>query len=68
MNFLIVHNYYSAQGGEESVVEFQKKLLEEKGHQVELYTRNYHEMKNWKFGKMGGMFTSVYNKKSFDDV
>ncbi len=68
MNILIIHNYYSIQGGEESVVAFQKKLLEEKGHQVELYTRNYHEMKDWRFGKVGGMFTSVYNKKSFDDL
>jgi len=68
MNILIIHNYYSIQGGEESVVDFQKKLLEEKGHKVELYTRNYHEMKDWKFGKIGGMFTSVYNKKSFDDL
>lgn len=68
MNILIIHNYYSVQGGEESVVEFQKKLLEEKGHCVELYTRNYHEMKNWKLGKMGGMFTAIYNSKSFDDL
>lgn len=68
MNILIIHNYYSVQGGEESVVAFQKKLLESKGHNVLVYTRDYHEMKQWKWGKIGGLITSIYNRKSINDI
>ena len=68
MNILIVHNYYSVQGGEESVVAFQKKLLESKGHDVVVYSRNYHEMKQWKLGKIGGLITSIYNRRSINDI
>lgn len=68
MNILIVHNYYSVQGGEESVVAFQKKLLESKGHDVVVYSRNYHEMEQWKLGKIGGLMTSIYNRKSINDI
>lgn len=68
MNILIIHNYYSIQGGEESVVAFQKKLLESKGHNVLVYTRDYHEMKQWKWGKIGGLITSIYNRKSINDI
>jgi len=68
MNILIIHNYYSIQGGEESVVAFQKKLLESKGHDVIVYSRNYHEMEQWKLGKIGGLVTSIYNRKSINDI
>ncbi|HPE40328.1 MAG TPA: glycosyltransferase [Bacteroidales bacterium] len=68
MNILIIHNYYSVQGGEESVVAFQKKLLESKGHNVLVYSRDYHEMKQWKWGKIGGLITSIYNRKSINDI
>lgn len=68
MNFLIIHNEYSIRGGEESVVEFQKTLLEKHGHKVVLYTRSYSEMNKWFLGKFWGMFTSVVNFRSFRDL
>ena len=68
MNILIIHNYYSTRGGEESVVEFQKQLLESKGHHVFLYTRHYNEMNNWLLGKSWGTFTSIFNRKSRKDL
>ncbi len=68
MNFLIVHNEYSQRGGEESVVELQKHLLEQKGHTVTLYTRNYNEMQSNARGKILSIFTSVYNPKSIKDI
>lgn len=68
MVFLIVHNEYSNKGGEESVVAFQKELLERHGYQVILYTRNYHEADNWFMGKAWTTITSVYNKRSIKDL
>lgn len=68
MNILIVHNIYSKVGGEEKVVEFQKQLLESKGHSVQVYYRNYNEMNSWLFGKAGGLFTSIYNHRSIKDI
>lgn len=64
MKVLIIHNYYSQRGGEETVVEFQNQLFEKNGDQVQLYTRNYAEMKKWWLGKIGGTFTSIYNSRS----
>lgn len=68
MNILIIHNIYSKLGGEEKVVEFQKQLLESKGHNVRVYYRNYSEMNSWFLGKVGGLFTSVYNPRSIKDL
>lgn len=68
MNILIIHNIYSKIGGEEKVVEFQKQLLESKGHNVIVYYRNYNEMNSWFFGKIGGLFTSIFNSRSIKDV
>ena len=36
---LIVHNYYQLPGGEDTVVANEKKMLEDNGHTVILYTR-----------------------------
>jgi len=66
--FLIIHNEYSSRGGEESVVAFQKQLLEEHGHKVILYIRRHEEMKNWLFGKYWGTFTAIFNPKSRRDL
>ena len=43
---LIVHNYYQIPGGEDTVVENEKKMLEENGHKVVLYTRHNDELNN----------------------
>ena len=48
MNILIVHNKYQIPGGEDTVVANEKKLLEEHGHKVILYTRH-----NKDIGEMG---------------
>lgn len=41
---LLVHNYYKIPGGEDTVVENEKKLLEAHGHKVVLYTRRNAEI------------------------
>jgi len=68
MKILIIHNNYSQQGGEEAVVAFQQKILEENGHQVQLYIRDYNEMKRWRFGRVSGMFSALYNPNSIKDL
>ena len=68
MKTLIIHNNYSQKGGEETVVAFQKKLLEENGHQVYLYVRDYNEMKTWWLGRSGGLFSAIYNPRSIKDL
>lgn len=42
---LIVHNYYQLPGGEDTVVENEKNLLINNGHEVVLYTRHNDEIK-----------------------
>lgn len=66
---LLVHNYYKIPGGEDSVVFNEKKLLEEHGHEVILYTRSNSEID--KFGickKFALLFTSVFNRKTYRDI
>ena len=68
MKILIIHNNYSQRGGEETIVAFQQKLLEENGHQVQVYTRDYNEMKRWWLGRSGGLFSALYNPRSIRDL
>lgn len=42
---LIVHNYYQVPGGEDTVVANEKKMLEDNGHKVFMYTRHNDEIK-----------------------
>lgn len=66
---LIVHNYYQIPGGEDTVVKNEKRLLEEHGHIVFLYTRNNNELKKMGvFNKIKLLFTSIYNPQTFRDI
>lgn len=68
-NILIVHNYYQIPGGEDTVVANEKKLLEDHGHKVVLYSRNNSELK-----KMSGLkklmlpLTTVFNPRTYRDI
>ena len=64
MVFLIIHNEYQHRGGEESVVDFQKNLLEQHGHKVILYTRNYHELGDSSWGRIKSIFTHCQTRKA----
>ena len=44
MNILIVHNYYKLPGGEDTVVQNEKEMLEKRGNKVVLYTRHNNEI------------------------
>lgn len=68
-NILIVHNYYQIPGGEDTVVANEKKMLEEHGHKVILYSRNNAELKQMsKFQKLFLPITTVFNPRTYKEI
>lgn len=68
-NILIVHNYYQIPGGEDTVVANEKKMLEDHGHKIVLYSRNNSELKRIsKLQKLMLPFTTVFNPKTYRDI
>lgn len=66
---LLVHNYYQLPGGEDTVVANEKKLLEENGHEVTLYTRHNTELKELKsWEKLLLPFSTIFNIRTYRDV
>ena len=66
---LIVHNYYQIPGGEDTVVANEKKMLENHGHEVVLYTRNNAELKTMsKIQKLFLPVTTIFNPKTYKDI
>ena len=66
---LIVHNYYQIPGGEDTVVMNEKKMLEEHGHEVVLYTRSNSELKTMsKVRKMLLPVTTVFNLQTYKEI
>lgn len=65
----MVHNYYQLSGGEDTVVSNEKKMLEDNGHEVVLYTRHNAEIKSMKlFKKVMLPFMSIFNLKTYLDI
>ena len=68
-NILIVHNYYQIPGGEDTVVANEKKMLENHGHKVILYTRNNIELKQMsKLRKLFLPVTTVFNPRTYKEI
>lgn len=66
---LLVHNHYQISGGEETVVENEKKLLEENGHRVLLYTRNNTEIHNFSLTKKLLLpFNAVFSIRTYREI
>lgn len=66
---LIVHNYYKLSGGEDRVVEDEKKLLEDHGHQVFLYTRSNLEIDEYSsLQKLNMIVNSVFSIRTYREV
>ena len=66
---LMVHNYYQLPGGEDTVVANEKKLLEDNGHKVILYTRHNNELKSLTFlHKLLLPFTTIFSVKTYRDI
>lgn len=66
---LIVHNYYQVPGGEDTVVENEKNLLLDNGHEVVMYTRHNNEIKKksilWKFILP---LETIFSLKTYNDI
>lgn len=66
---LIVHNYYQVPGGEDSVVANEKKMLEDHGHKVFMYTRHNDEIKEMGLlKKIMIPFNTIYNFKTKREI
>ncbi len=66
---LIVHNYYQIPGGEDTVVANERKMLEDNGHKVFMYTRHNDEIKERNiFGKIKLPFETIYSLKTKKEV
>ena len=66
---LLVHNHYQIPGGEDTVVANERKLLEEHGHEVLLYTRHNAELNSmnlWR--KMLLPFCAIFNIRTYREV
>ena len=62
MRILQVHNYYQNYGGECHVVDTEKKLLEDNGHEVVQYTRHSSDIDSWCVSKKAITLASIpYN-------
>lgn len=69
MNILIVHNYYKLPGGEDTVVQSEKNLLESRGHKVVLYTRSNKELDELGIlGKLLLPINTVFSMKTYREV
>ena len=68
-NIMIVHNYYQIPGGEDTVVANEKKMLEEHGHKVILYSRNNAELKEMsKLEKLVLPITTIFNPRTYSEI
>ena len=66
---LIVHNYYQIPGGEDTVIANEKKMLENHGHEVILYSRNNSEIKELRrVQKLLLPFTMIFNFRTYKDI
>lgn len=66
---LLVHNYYQIPGGEDTVVANEKRLLEEHGHKVVLYTRHNSELNEFsKMQKLLLPFSTIFNLRTYREV
>lgn len=66
---LIVHNHYQIPGGEDTVVENEKKMLEKNGHRVFLYIRDNKELRalTW-VQKLSLPITMIFNIKTYCEI
>lgn len=66
---LLVHNYYKIPGGEDIVVENERRLLEKQGHQVVFYCRQNKEMESFSFiRKLLLPLTAFFSVRTYREV
>ena len=66
---LQVHNFYQLPGGEDTVIENERHLLESQGHRVVRYFRDNKELKDFSvFRKLLLPVTTIFNPKTYREV
>lgn len=66
---LLIHNYYKIPGGEDVAVANEKRLLEQHGHEVLLYTRSNQEMESFSIlQKLLLPFTALFSLRTYREV
>ena len=69
MRILQVHNFYQYPGGEDSVVDAEKQLLETKGHTVVQYLRHNDEIKKFNlFQKINFFLEALYSRRTLREL
>ena len=69
LNVLLVHNFYQIRGGEDTVFENEKALLEAHGHKVYTYTRHNKEIAGSSFfQKLLLPFSTIFNLRTYREV
>lgn len=66
---LLVHNFYQVPGGEDTVFNNEKKLLEDNGHEVITYTRDNEELNNFHvFEKVIYPLNTIFSLKTYNEI
>jgi len=70
MRILLIHNYYQYRGGEETYVESLKKLLEDNGHKVYLYSKHSNDIRSLidKIQVAFGLFWNIKTANELTDI
>jgi glycosyltransferase involved in cell wall biosynthesis len=69
MKVLIIHNHYKNYGGEDAVVEAEKRLLMKHGHQVIYYSRSNAEFDKYNYvKKIGALFNLHWSNQEYLNI
>ncbi|MBW4575773.1 MAG: glycosyltransferase [Aphanothece sp. CMT-3BRIN-NPC111] len=66
MRILSVHNYYQIRGGEDESCEAEKQLLQERGHQVEVYEKNNDSLAALSSARLA--FNTIWSAESYANL
>lgn len=66
---LLIHNFYQVPGGEDTVFDNEKRLLEDNGHKVTTYTRDNKEINNFNvLEKLCYPIHTIFSIKTYNEV
>jgi glycosyltransferase involved in cell wall biosynthesis len=69
MRILFIHNFYQQFGGEDSVANAERRLLEERGEEVLFWTRHNDEIKDYNvLQKLNFFRETVYSSRTVRDI
>ena len=68
MKILLIHNNYGVYSGEEAVVDQQKALFEQIGHQVNIYRKTTEGIRGTVWGNLKGLLLAFYSPEAVKDI